>query len=393
MMLDLNRIRLDTPSANDHTHLDNCGAALMPSTVVVRMIEHIRLEQAIGGYDAQDKVSAELAAIYDNFAQLIGAKSGEVAILSSATDAWDRAFYSMDLASGDRVITGFNEYCSNFVALLHAKKKVGIEIVVINPNALGDLDLVALEAEAALGAKLIAISHVPSSSGQINPVKGVGKIAKKYSIPYLLDACQSLGQIKIDVGDIGCDMASFTSRKFLRGPRGVGALYISQAMRKKITPVFMTNLGAKWIDKESYEQIDSARVFEAWERNVAAYLGFGEAVKYLLALDQNSAFERIKTLSDKLRFGLAEIENVEITDIGTNLGAIVTCMVKGQPAKNVRAELMDNKITGQIASVFHTRLDLEARGIDECLRLSPHYYNTQEEIERTIALLAKIAQN
>ncbi|MCK5041317.1 MAG: aminotransferase class V-fold PLP-dependent enzyme [Sphingomonadales bacterium] len=390
MALDLDRIRLDTPSANNHIHLDNAGAALMPSVVVERMLTHIKLEEAIGGYDAQDKVTDELEAVYTNFERLIGAKSGEVAVLTSATDAWDKAFYSLDLRSGDRVITGFNEYCSNFVALLHAKEKLGIEIVVINPDDTGDLDLASLEIEAAAGAKLIAISHVPSSSGQVNDVKAVGKIAKKHDIPYLLDTCQSLGQMKIDVADIGCDMAAFTTRKFLRGPRGIGALYVSHAMRKKLNPVFMTNKGAAWTTSDSFDPLNNARVFEAWERNVAAVLAFGEAVKYLLALDNDAVFKRIKNLSDQLRSGLAAIDGVTVTDIGANLSAIVTCVVAGFEARDVREQLLSLGITGQVASVFHTRLDMEARGIDESLRLSPHYYNTPEEIERTLEVIGKI---
>lgn len=390
MTLDIDRIRQDTPSAEDHIHLDNCGAALMPDVVVDSMISHIKLEQSVGGYDAQAEVADELEAAYVNFENLIGAKNGEVAVLTSATDAWDRAFYSIELNRGDRIITGFNEYCSNFVAMLHLKKTKGVEIVVIRPNSDGVFDLAALEVEAAAGAKLIAISHVPSSSGQINPVVEVGKISKKHGIPYLLDACQSLGQLEVDVAAIGCDMASFTTRKFLRGPRGIGALYISHEMREKITPVFMTNQGAPWSKPDDYTPIPSARVFEPWERNVAAVLGFGEAVKYLLALDRPAVFKRIKHLSDSLRGGLAKLENVNITDIGDQLGAIVTFTVDGKTAGEFRAQMLENGVRGQIASVFHTRLDLQPRGIEESLRLSPHYYNTEDEINRAIEVIAAL---
>lgn len=390
MALDIDQIRRDTPNAAAHIHLDNGGAALMTSAVVARQISHINLEATIGGYEAQDKAADELEAVYSLFERLIGAKAGEVALLTSATDAWDRAFYSMEFKAGDRVITGFNEYCSNYVALLHAQKNLGFELVVIAPDESGDLDLNMLEIEAAKGAKLIAMSHVPSSSGQINPVVAIGRIAKAHAIPYLLDTCQSAGQLEVNVADIGCDMAAFTARKFLRGPRGVGALYVSHAMRKKLNPVFMTNMGAAWTGANEFEPRPDARVFEAWERNVASYLGFGTAIEYLLSLDMDAVFARSQKLAKQLRGGLADIKGVEVTDVGANLSAIVTCQVAGKTAAELRKILANNKITGQVASVFHTRLDMEARGLNEILRLSPHYYNTEDEIEKTLEVMAQV---
>lgn len=389
MTLDMKKIVADTKFATGHTHLDNAGAALMCDAVVERQIEHIRLEAQIGGYEAQAKIADELEGVYDLFERLIGAKKGEVALLSSTTDAWNRAFYSMNLKSGDRVITGFNEYCSNFMAFLHAKEKFGFELVVIYPDEKGDIDLKKLEEEAEKGAKIIAMSYVPSSSGQVNPVKEIGKIAKAFNIPYLLDATQAAGQIEVNVADIGCDMAAFTSRKFLRGPRGVGALYMSHKMRQKINPVFMTNMGGEWTGTLTYEPRPDARVFEAWERNVASYLGFGVAIEYLLSFDRAELFARTQMLAKRLRTGLADIKGVTLTDPGQNLCAIITCEVAEKTAQEMVEILAKNNITGQVASVIHTRIDMEARGLSEILRLSPHYYNNEAEIDKTIETIVK----
>lgn len=388
---DLHRFREETPGTKNRIHLDNAGAALMPNAVADTLRAHLELECAYGGYVAQEKVMNQLEESYAAMARLLGAEQNEIAFLSSATDAWDRAFYSLPLGPGDRIITAFNEYCSNFVAFLHRAQKHGIEITVIDRDDSGDLDLHALNTAIDKHVKLIAISHVPSSSGQINPVKEVGRIARTHNIPYLLDACQSVGQLAVNVRDIGCDMLTGTARKFLRGPRGMGFLYIKKGFMDRLAPVMLTNQAASWIAADRYELRDDARLMEAWERNVAGQLALGAAAQYLLDIGPEQAMERTAFLAKRLRDGLGTLKTVQPTDPGRHLSAIVTFRHNQLSPNAIKDRLERHDIAVQVASVEHTRLDLDARGIEKTVRVSPHYYNTEEEIDRFLAVLESLS--
>ena len=378
--LDLEKIHADIVGMENRLHFDHAGSSLMPRPVLKTMVDHLELEARLGGYVAQERKSAELAESYSLIARLINAQPSEIAFLSSATDAWGRAFYSLKLGPGDKIVTAFNEYCSNFVSFLDRERKSGIEIIVIGPNDEGELDLEAMEAALDDRVKVIAISHVPSSSGQINPVQDVGRLARRHHIPFLLDACQSVGQLPIDVEAIGCDMLTATGRKFLRGPRGTGFLYIRQSLQARLEPVMLTNQAALWISAHNYQLRTDAQMMEAWERNVAAQLGMAQAVRYLLEIGVEAASDRSLMLAQRLRAALRDLPGFRLTDPGRQHSAIITCQHDRLSPQEIKTTLEQRNIAVQVASVMHTRLDLEARGIESTLRISPHYINHDDDI-------------
>jgi selenocysteine lyase/cysteine desulfurase len=382
--MDIAKLRADTPACRQLIHLDNAGSSFMPKPVVEIMIRHLEREAATGGYLAESERAGEQQAVYESIARLLGAEAPEIAFMGSATDAWDKAFYSLGLGSGDKIVTAFNEYCANYVAFLHLQKKLDLEIHVVGPDETGDIDLEAMQAAINSGPKLLAISHVPSTSGQVNAVEKIGQMAQEAGVPYLLDACQSVGQLPVNVKEIGCQMLAATGRKFLRGPRGCGFLYIADDFRKKLQPVFMTNQGGHWATADAYEERNDARVFEAWERSVAIQLGLGAAVDYLLALDMDWVRRRISGLAARLRAGLAQIPGITVTDIGQHLSGIATFTSESLSAEEIMHKLRLRGIIIQVARVVHTRLDFEARGIDTAARLSPHYYILDEEVDRVL---------
>ena len=362
----------------------------MPNPVVKALIGHIEREAAMGGYLAARERAEDQEAVYGSLARLIGAATSEIAFMGSATDAWDKAFYSLGLGRGDKIVTAFNEYCANYVAFLHLQKKLDLEIDVVGPDDNGDIDLGAMRQAINSGARLVAISHVPATSGQVNPVAEIGRLAREAGVPYLLDACQSLGQLPVNVKHIGCQMLAGTGRKFLRGPRGCGFLYVADDFRQQMEPVFMTNQGGRWVSAGTYEERRDARVFEVWERNVAVQLAFGVAIDYLHALDMDWVSGRICALAARLRVGLAAIPGITICDIGQELSGIVSFTSTAQSAEEIMRKLRRRGIITQVARVVHTRLDLEARGIDTAARLSPHYFILEKEIDRTLEEIAAL---
>ncbi|MDP3507212.1 MAG: aminotransferase class V-fold PLP-dependent enzyme [Candidatus Melainabacteria bacterium] len=378
--LNIELARQDTPGALERLHFNNAGAALMPEPVLTSVITHLKLEAKIGGYEAANQENGRIEGVYESIAKLLNCHRNEIAIVENATRAWDMAFYSLPLKAGDRILTACNEYASNYIAFLQMAKLRGIKIDVVENDQYGQIDLAALKAKIDDNVKLIALTHVPTNGGLINPAAAVGKVAKEHKITYLLDACQSVGQLTIDVDEIGCDLLSATGRKYLRGPRGTGFLYVRKSILEQLEPPFLDLHAAEWSSRHQYEMRPDARRFENWESNVAAKLGLGEAVEYALALGLNNIEERVSNLAEQLRTALSKIDGVTVQDLGERKCGIVTFTVDGLSAIEIKNFLASKSINVAASTQNGTRIDMENRGLADLVRASVHYYNTEEEI-------------
>jgi selenocysteine lyase/cysteine desulfurase len=385
-MLDLARIRAETPASARRAYLHNAGAALMPVPVVDAMKRHIDLEAESGGYAAAAEAAPRLDAVYGSIARLLNAAPDEIALMENATVAWQMAFYALHFAPGDRILTAEAEYAANYVAFLQVAKRTGAVIDVVPSDAEGALDVAALERMIDGRVKLIAITWVPTNGGLTNPAAEVGRIARAHGILYLLDACQAVGQMPVDVAALGCDMLSATGRKFLRGPRGTGFLYIRKRLVETLEPPMIDHFAAPWVARDRYELRPDARRFETWENNYAARAGLGVAVDYALALGLDEIEARCRTLATRLRYGLREIPAVRLRDLGRNPSAIVSFTVDGREAKAVVAAAAAAGITIGASNPSSTRIDAELRALPPVVRASPHYYNSEDEIDRLIAV-------
>jgi selenocysteine lyase/cysteine desulfurase len=392
MTLDLDRLRAETPGVANRNHLNNAGAALMPAPVIAAVKDHIDLEAAIGGYEAEAREAARIEAVTESIARLIGAGRDEIALVENATLAWDLAFYAFDFAPGDRILTARAEYAANYIAYLQIAKRTGAVIEVIPDDADGVLDPAALEAMIDGRVKLISITWIPTNGGLLNPAAEVGRVARAHGIPYLLDACQAVGQLPVDVGALGCDLLSATGRKFLRGPRGTGFLYVRRATLAGLEPPMIDLFGATWTGPESYRLRDDARRFETWENNYATRLGLGVAADYAMAIGLEAIQARAFALADALRRTLREVPGLTVHDLGPRPCAIVSFAVEGIKSEAIEARLRERGVNLSTSSAASALLDATARGLPTVVRASPHYYNSEDEIARAAELVAEIAR-
>ena len=384
-MIDIEKIRAETPGIEFSTHLLACGSSLMPQRVVDVILEHTQLEALMGGYEAEAKKIDDLNKIYDIVAEHIGANSHEIALMENSTVAWSHAFYALPLKSGSRILTSEAEYAANYVAFLQRAKRDNLTIDIIPSDQNGTLDTNALEAMVDERVGLIAISWIPTNGGLVNPAENVGKVAKKYNIPYLLDACQAAGQMQIDVNKIQCDFLSATGRKFLRGPRGTGFLYINEKWLDTIEPVMIDHFGAPWVKKNVYELREDARRFETWENSYALRAGLGEAIKYAEEVGIDLIHERVQLLAKFNRDLLSEIKNIQLRDIGTEQCGIISFSIdeKNDP-KEIVDQMSEAGFAIGLVGPESTLIDSERRNLPTLLRMAPHYYNTEDEIEKAV---------
>ncbi|WP_457034051.1 aminotransferase class V-fold PLP-dependent enzyme [Kitasatospora sp. P5_F3] len=389
---DIDRARRETPGANRVIHFNNAGAALMPVPVVDAMTQHLWAEAQLGSYEAAERAAQAEHGVYDSLARLLNCDAREVAFTTGGSHAWNHAFYSVPLKPGDRILVSAVEYGGNHLALLQVARRTGAVVELMKNDEHGRIDVEALRRSMDDQVRLIAVTHVPTHDGRVNPVAEVCAIAREGSAISLVDACQSVGQIPIDVAEIGCDFLAASGRKYLRGPRGTGFLYARLDRVQQVEPVTIALDGARWLGGNRYEFAEGARRFESWEVNTAAKIGLGVAVDYALDWTVERASRRIVELAAELRTALSAVPGVRVVDSGPVLSGLVSFVVDGRDHMAVR-EAMLARGANVWACLAHTAcVDMASRRLPSVLRASVHYFNTTDEVARFCDLIDEVVR-
>ncbi len=386
MTIDLARVRADTPGVDHVAHLNNAGSSLTPTPVLAAVVDYLEREAEIGGYETAAERVRDWEHTYDALARLLNGHRDEIAVVENATRAWDMAFYAFRFAPGDRILTGRAEYSSNWIALRQVAERTGALVEVVPDDEEGSFDVGALERLLDERVKLISLVHVPTDNGLVNPAAAVGRIARAAGIPLLLDACQSVGQLPLDVEEIGCDVVSGTGRKFLRGPRGTGFLWVRRGLIAELEPPLLDLHSAELETDGSYRIRPDARRFENWETYYAGKVGLGVAVDYALEVGIEAGWQRIGELSRRLRTGLRETAGVTVHDRGAVQGALVTFEVAGVPAAEVQRQLAAARVNVSVTG--ETPGQVGAPSFVAHVRSSVHYYNSEEEVDRLLEIVS-----
>jgi selenocysteine lyase/cysteine desulfurase len=389
---DLARWRSDTPGCERLVHLNNAGAALVPRVVREAITAHLNLEEQLGGYEAAEDQRPAIQNAYENVARLLGAKARNIALVQNSTIAFAQAISAFDFTPGDVVLTSRADYASNQIMYLSLARRRGIEIVRAPDAPEGCIDVEAVgRLISHRRPTLVSLTWIPTNSGLVQPVEEVGRVCRERGIPYLVDACQAVGQLPIDVQRIGCDYLAAAARKFLRGPRGIGFLYVSdQRLRAGDHPLLVDMHGATWTEADAFELTPDARRFESWEFSYALVQGFGAAAAYALDVGLDTARDRARELAAYARTRLAGLPGVRVLDRGPELCAIVTVAISGRDTKDIKLALRTRGINTSSPQREDAVIDMDDKGTESALRISPHYYNTRDEIDMAVETLQEI---
>lgn len=385
---DIQRFQSETDGTKHRIHFNNAGASLPPNIVRDGVIDFLKEEAELGGYEIHTKRANELVSVYPAIARMLNAKSNEIAIMENATAAWNAVFQAFDLKDGDEVITNQPDYASNYLAYLNHPADLKIKVIPNHKN--GDPDLTAFEQMITPGTKLVNITHMPTNSGLIAPAEEIGEICEKHGLFYLLDACQTAGQYPLDVKRLKCHALSATGRKYMRGPRGTGFLFVSEKKLADLKPYTIDLHSATWTGPSTYEVRVDARKFENWEGNRANQYGLKLAVEYATEIGLDRIWERVLYLSALLRQQMAKVDGVLIHDIGSVKGGLVSFTKEGWKAQDLQNALFEKGVNVSWNGIPNTYLDMTERGLTAIVRASVHYYNTEEEVEAFVKILATL---
>ncbi len=384
------RLRADTPAAADVLHLDHAGSSLPPQCVTDAVVAHLHREAAVGGYRAARQAHDALEAFYTEAATALNTVPESIAFLESATAAWQAIVGALRLSSGDRVLLHRTTYASNALAFLQLQQR-GVELEWIDSTPTGEIDLAALQrALKQRPASLVALTHIPTGSGLVQPAEEVGRLTRSAGVPFLLDACQSLGQVPLDLEALGCDFLSATGRKYARGPRGTGLLAVRPDRIASLEPAFVDLYGGTWHGDAAWSMREDARRFECFERHFAGQIGFGVALGYGNRIGWGRISERLITLAASLRARLRELDGVSVVDDGARLGGIVTFALDAKhDPRELHADLAADDIHVSVSNATSSQAHHAARGVQTAIRASVHALNTEDELQRFTTWLAR----
>ncbi len=390
--MNINALRQETAGCHNKIFLNSAGSSLMPDVVINKMLSYLQDEQMVGGYGLAEIYDAEADNFYIEAARLIGAKPHQVCFTASATDSYSKALSAIPFKKGDKIITSENDYVSNQLSFLSMKERYGIEIIRCRHLQNSDIDLEDIAAKIkSENPKLVAITHVPTNSGLVQDVAAIGKMCAEADVLYLIDTCQSIGQFNVDVKEIQCDFLTATGRKFLRGPRGTGFLFVSdKILEAGLHPLFFDQNGADWTKENEYIISPSAKRFENWEKNYAGLLGLKEAIKYANEIGIENIAERNNHLQKMLRTLISGVKNIILRDEGSSLCNLVTITQSDGGIKELKSVLTYHNVSHSVSGKDGARIDFARKGIDAVVRLSPHYFNTEDELVKVVDILNSI---
>lgn len=387
--MNIDTVRQETKGCFDKIFLNSAGSSLPPRSVNEKMIEYLKLEEDLGGYETAHVKEAEINKFYTETARLLNAAPRNIAFAYNATDAYARALSAIPFQHGDYILTTNDDYISNQIAFISLQKRFGIKLLRANNLENGDIDLAHFE-ELVKQYKpaLVSVTHIPTNSGLVQDVEAIGEICKRHDCWYLLDACQSVGQMQVDIKKIGCDFLSATGRKFLRGPRGSGFLFVSdEVLESTMEPLFIDMRGADWKTADEYLMQKEARRFEMWEFSYATVVGLAEAIRYANEIGLNEIYKYNQPLVNELRNGLAAIDGIAVLDKGSVKSNIVTFHHNGIELAAMEQVLKNGNIYYTVSKREYAVIDFAKKGVDWVIRLSPHYFNTLHEITRTVSII------
>lgn len=393
MDFSINQIRQNTPGCLDKIFINSAGSSLMSKEVVQISKDYMDMEADIGGYDVMANHYEDFNLFYLEASKLINANPRNMAFAISATDAYSKVLYSFKWTEKDVILTTKDDYVSNIISFIHINRRFGSQIKFVDCLDSGDLDYEDLARKLEqYKPTIFALTHIPTSAGTIHDAEKAGEICANFDTYYLLDACQSIGQLDVDVRKIKCDFLTVTGRKFLKAPRGTGFLYVANhILDTDMGPLCIDLAGSTWDSETSFKFGSEAKRFEFWEKNYSNFLGLTQAIREIneIGIEKIAAYN--KMLSGYFRNELEQVDGLKIYDHGSLKGNIITWKIPGLKQSEISKLFHERRVIFSFSSNTSALYDLNKKGEEWLVRFSPHFFNTTEEADQVGEILSKFS--
>jgi cysteine desulfurase / selenocysteine lyase len=387
---DVAAARAATPGCSDRAFLLSAGSSLPTETTLDAVVGHLRREAEVGGYRAADEAHDALQRGRADLAALIGGEPSEIAYVPSDSVAWMKAWWGWvvggNVPDGSVVLVDRLTYHSHYAALVQTQAIVDFDIRVMPSLPDGTVDLASLDVGDDVNA--VCATMVGTHCGNVNPIAEIGAAAP--GVPLFVDGCQALGQLEIDTRTLGCHVFTATGRKFLRGPRGSGVLWVAAELVDRFQPPGIDATSTDWTTRAGLSTRPGIGRFEEYEVSYASMVGLASAARQAVAIGMTAVEARVTGLADMLRAGLGRIDGVTVHDTAEQRSGIVTFTVAGVEPDTV-VEIADrHEITINASTASWAALDMHAKELVSVVRASPHYFNTEEELERLVHVVGQL---
>jgi cysteine desulfurase / selenocysteine lyase len=388
-MLDILEIRRQTPYIDNHLFFNSAGSSIPTQASLDTYLDYLDLEARHGGYEIMI-ADPRINETYHQLASLLHCQAHNLALAESATLALNNALSSIDFKEGDCIVTSPTDYGSNFMFYEYVKQRLGVKIAICKVDKDRQVDVGHVEDLIKNNkTKLVSISHIPTNTGIIHDVKAIGNVCTANDVIYAIDACQSAGQLALNVDELKCDILTFTGRKFMRGPRGIGVTYLSDKfLARNYQPIMMDGNGAQWIGDGIYQRSANAKRYEPFERSYAGIAALGTAVQYINDLGMKNIENQCRDISQYARDRWQNIDRINLMDRGLEKSNIITLHSEYFEIDTLKQYLTSHKVKYTIATKMAAYYDMTEKQIEWALRLSPHYFNTKVEVDNIADILA-----
>ncbi|MGI6523830.1 MAG: aminotransferase class V-fold PLP-dependent enzyme [Bdellovibrionota bacterium] len=376
-------------------YFDNAGAGLMSNGTFNTVVDHMKLEMKIGAYKAAIDKQEDVNKFYELSAKMLNADNkSEIAFVDSASRGWNLIMYGIKISACDKIVTLSSEYGTNLLTIFDIAKKTGCSVNVIPCKPNGDFSLENLESALRGGGTILAVSHVAAQGSIVNPVVEMGKMARKYGATYIVDGCQAVGQIVANMKEINCDAYVAAGRKWLRGPRGTGILYVKDGANIYTPQIDLASADLIFDsngDVKGVKVRDDAKQFELWEKSIASLLGLGNAINEYLEYGVEKASLEIERKANKIRDAIMRNQNIYLFGKEKSRSGIASFYLK-DPSKEVeiKTALETESIVVSLVCDWDCPIFFPDNGSKFVFRFSPHYYTDNQDVETICSFIDQI---
>ena len=365
-------------------NFNNAGASLLEQSTENEISKYLKLETKISGYYIEQEKKEILNNFYFNAAKLLNCKPKEISFLQSSTYGWNLFISSLTTKKKSNVVIFDNEYGSNYISLINNNFNVRVSKLKEN----GQVSFEDLRKKIDRYTALVAVCHIASQCGNIIDVEKLGRFIKNINsnIIFLIDACQSAGHLKLNVKKNMCDALVCSGRKYLRGPRGTGLIFIKDSIQKNITPKIIDTTKSKIIGR-NLSIFNKENIFETFEYSPSLKIGLSKAIEKYNKLGHKKIELKIKNLSKYFRKKISSNPYVIVHENEKLISGINTFSIKGKGSHDIYSFLKQKKMITSVSTFQTSTHYFKKKKFNDVVRVSFHYFNKKKEVDYLVSCI------